>query len=504
MQGALKLGRRWLYLVHRWIGVGACLLFAMWFVSGLVMMYVPYPRLTDRERLGGLDAIDWGQVKLRPDQAVEAAGSTGWPQRLKLEMMAGEPVYRVADFRRETLSARDGRRIEAVDRTQALAIARGFSRLSAPAAVGAVERDQWTVGEGFDAHRPLYKVAFADPDRTVLYVSSNTGEVVLDTRRVERLWNWVGTVPHWIYFTRLRSNGPAWTQVILWTSGLGMVGAVSGLWIGLLRLHTRRRYRDERVSPYRGWMKWHHVGGLVTGLTLATWVFSGWLSMGPNGWFEGSALDFTARARYAAAGAAFPFDPSAARFPAGAKEARFVWVAGRPEVVLSDAALHRTVIDGRTGQPLRVGEAALFDNARTLLPQAHLARRQRLVAEDVYWYAHHAEPRLPMLRAVFDDRAGTWFHIDPLTGELAGMMTANDRLGRWAFNFLHDFDLPLLLNSRPSWDILMWVLLLGGLTISVSGVVIAWRRLKRKGAEIRAWARRLGRKRAPVVLPGAE
>jgi hypothetical protein len=30
--------RRWLYLGHRWLGIVTCLLFATWFVSGVVMM----------------------------------------------------------------------------------------------------------------------------------------------------------------------------------------------------------------------------------------------------------------------------------------------------------------------------------------------------------------------------------------------------------------------------------------------------------------------------------
>ncbi|MEP6837614.1 MAG: PepSY domain-containing protein, partial [Bradyrhizobium sp.] len=42
----VRQARRWLYVVHRWIGIGTCLLFAMWFVSGVVMMYVAFPQLT--------------------------------------------------------------------------------------------------------------------------------------------------------------------------------------------------------------------------------------------------------------------------------------------------------------------------------------------------------------------------------------------------------------------------------------------------------------------------
>ena len=49
--------RRWLYAVHRWIGIGTCLLFAMWFMSGVVMMYVAFPQLTNRERWSALPEI---------------------------------------------------------------------------------------------------------------------------------------------------------------------------------------------------------------------------------------------------------------------------------------------------------------------------------------------------------------------------------------------------------------------------------------------------------------
>jgi len=43
-----------LYIGHRWIGIATCLLFAMWFVSGLVMMYVAFPSLTEGERIAAL------------------------------------------------------------------------------------------------------------------------------------------------------------------------------------------------------------------------------------------------------------------------------------------------------------------------------------------------------------------------------------------------------------------------------------------------------------------
>lgn len=486
-QQALKLGRRWLYFIHRWVGIASALLFAMWFCTGLVMMYVPYPSLTPRERLVGLGSIDWSQVKVTPQEALGSVGVTTWPKRFVLEMLDGHPVYRIWNKERLTVSAQDGGRIGSVSGHQAIEIAKGFGRWDGPATVQTVAQDQWTVAGGYNPNRPLYKVTLEDRPATTLYVSSRSGEVVLDTTRFERFWNWVGTVPHWIYFTEIRKDQPLWRQLILWTSGIGVVGAITGIWIGLLRLRLKRRYAHGKMTPYKGWMKWHHVGGLVTGVTVTTWIVSGWLSVNPNNWFTRSSPDAASVSRFAGHdAAAFPFVPATAQIPDGMKEAKFAWVAGRPVVILSDPEMRRNILDGRAGQPTTVDQVALVSNAPMLLPDSRVTLRTRLDQEDVYWYGHHAEPRLPVLRIGFDDKDKTWFHIDATTGEVLGTMTQSDRTERWAFNFLHDFDLPVLLNSRPSWDILVWSLATGGLVTSITSVVIGWRHLKRKKKELDA------------------
>src|SRR5215210_1120612 len=43
-----------LVLAHRWLGIAFCLLFAMWFASGIVMRFIAYPSLTEEERIAGL------------------------------------------------------------------------------------------------------------------------------------------------------------------------------------------------------------------------------------------------------------------------------------------------------------------------------------------------------------------------------------------------------------------------------------------------------------------
>jgi uncharacterized iron-regulated membrane protein len=473
--------RRWLYIGHRWIGIVTCLLFVMWFVSGVVMMYVAFPRLTESERLAALPDLQWSKVAISPDRAMTIAGLKRYPRELRLDMLDKEPVYRIAgwDGERVVVSARDGRIIDRVTPQQALAVARRHPAAADVHMIGTIDRDQWSVTARFDPSRPLFLIALGDPGGTQLYVSERSGEIVLDTTRTERIWNWLGSIPHWIYPTILRKDGPLWRSVVLWISGVCMIVAVSGIWIGILRVRLSRRYSNGAMTPYRGWMAWHHITGFFAGVFVLTWMFSGWLSLNPGGYFAGRGASREMALRYA--GHETP--DIAAEFRARPQgemvEARFVWLGGRPLMIAVDREDRPRVLDPVSGAPAPLSDAQIFAAARHLMPKAEMTIQQRLVAEDAYWYSHHQQRVLPVLRVGFDDAAQSWFHIDPRTGDILGRSDASRRTYRWLFNALHSLDFHALIAHRPAWDIVVWLLSLLGVVISASGVVIGWRRLTR-------------------------
>ena len=177
---------------------------------------------------------------------------------------------------------------------------RSTLRAPAPARyLGKIERDQWTVPNGLNAYRPLHHIALGDTPGTEVYVSDRTGEIVRDTTRHERFWNWCGAVLHWVYFTELRKDRELWRQLVLWIAGMGMVVVFTGIVVGLVRWRPRRRYRSGKTSPYHGMMRWHHVLGLVAAVPLWTWIMSGWLSMEPGQWFSERRLERVMYERYA-------------------------------------------------------------------------------------------------------------------------------------------------------------------------------------------------------------
>src|SRR5258708_33175356 len=74
---------------HRSLGVVVGLLMLVWFASGIVMMYVAYPELTDRDRLASLAPIPWEACcslysqNFADDEPIRA---------VQIQSLAGEPV----------------------------------------------------------------------------------------------------------------------------------------------------------------------------------------------------------------------------------------------------------------------------------------------------------------------------------------------------------------------------------------------------------------------------
>jgi uncharacterized iron-regulated membrane protein len=477
----IRRGRRWLHIVHRWIGIVTCLLFAMWFISGVVMMYVAFPQLTDRERWSALPPIAWDGVRVTPDRAMAIAGFARYPRELRLVMLDNTPAYRLLgwDGTQKTVSAIDSRIIDHVTPGQALGVARFHPNAAEPRMIDTIDRDQWSVTARFDPLRPFFLIALGDDAGTQVYVSARTGEIALDTTRNERIWNWLGSIPHWIYPTALRKDGASWRQVVLWISGTGVVVAVSGFWIGILRLRLGRRYASGAVTPYRCWMAWHHIAGLIGGVFVLTWIFSGWLSLNPGGYFANHGIPHDMMARYGGQDAPKILAEFSSKPHSAAVEARFAWLGGRPLMALSGRDGRKSTADPATGSPTVVSEDQIVAAASRLLPNATITLRQRLIQPDAYWYSHHQERLVPVLRVGFDDDGRTWFHIDPRTGDILDRTDDSRRSYRWLFNALHSLDFPLLLRYRPAWDAVVWLLSLLGMIISASGIVIGWRRLVR-------------------------
>lgn len=470
--------KRWLYLIHRWIGIATCLLFVMWFASGLVMLYVPFPSLERDEEFQGLAPIAWERVVQLP-QAEEPL------RQLTLEMRGDRPIWRLSpwDAPPSSVWADSGTPAGSAGREEARAIAASFG--DAPVtAMRMIHADQWTVGSGYDWHRPLWKAELAGEGGRVLYVSSRTGQVVLDTAQTERFWNWLGSVPHWLYPRALRADQPLWRQVVMWVSGPCILVALTGIWIGLMRIRPgARRFKGGRMTPYRGWMKWHHVSGLVGSAFLMLWIFSGWLSVDPFRLFASEGISAPARQSYAGASVEVPDNLIAlADRSEGATRLVVQAAAGSSFLRVQKHGSEDIVLAADTLAPHRVDMALVQEKLSALFPGAAILSVETLTRPDAYWYAVRSEVHLPVLRVKYDDDAKSWVHIDPATGEILGHSDSRRRIYRWLFDLFHRWDLNLLLHSPPARVLLIWLMSIAGLISSATAVYVGWRRLRRTRA----------------------
>src|SRR5882672_1181518 len=86
--------KRTLIFVHRWLGVSLCLVFLLWFPSGIGMMYWDYPSVGPAERVDRSPALDASSIHVSPSQATAALGLSQPPVQLRLNTFDGRPVYR--------------------------------------------------------------------------------------------------------------------------------------------------------------------------------------------------------------------------------------------------------------------------------------------------------------------------------------------------------------------------------------------------------------------------
>lgn len=500
--------KRWLYLIHRWLGIAVALVMLAWFLSGMVMLYVGYPKLTTAERLAALPPLPREGCCAPLAQAVAAAhayrSTLPTPatrsrhadaQTWRLTSVAARPRLIVGGegLQPVAVDAVSGRVVEHVSRDEARAAAGHFARGAPVRWLAEVNEDAWTHSRALDGHRPLHLVAVDDAQGRWLYVSSRTGEVVRDASASERRWGWVGAWLHWLYVARGGVLDPWWSEIVIALALAGSATALSGVVIGLWRWRFRGTYRNGRRTPYAGRAaRWHHVAGLVGGLLACTWVLSGLLSMNPWRLFDapGPKPDLAAYAGTAADPARAP-DPTrvlqqlAAQ---GAAAREIVWhrVGGHSLAQAMGEGTPRLFAHA-SAQALAAVPAALWQGAANrLLPGAAIVQQEWLSDYDRWYYARQAhtmtgsrERPLPAVRLRLADPNQTWVVIDPRSGTIVQISDRHQRVGRWLFAFLHSFDLPALLALRPGWDLWMLGFSLAGTVLSGTAVVTAARRLRR-------------------------
>jgi hypothetical protein len=448
---------KWLFLLHRWLGIVLGLVLVLWCLSGFVMMYKPYPELDEAAQLATLAPLDLSACCELPAEFAQAEARF---DAATLRMLGTKPVLELVNTggSRELLRLASGETLGHVDENEARALAAAFAAargLGNPVAPEQIHNDQWTVYGAYNRHRPLYKFSASDAAGTQWYLSSRTGEIIQHTTREQRVWGWLGAVVHWLYPTLLRQHVALWANTVIWLTIAGVFLSVTGLYFGLRQYKTRK---TGRKSPYRGLSAWHHYCGLLFGVLTLSWVFSGLFSMNPWGLLEGDGVDpelvrLRGGSMEGAEVAQVLQSLRAAELPQGTVAVELHELLGELQLVAVDAHAGRSRLD-----PLQLHPAPLAQDlpqrlAASLIPEGD-TRVDLLQQDDAYYYSHHVQVPLPVWRIMRTDGSGSRYYLDPRDGRLLSKVDPAQRWNRWLFEGLHRLDFTALLRQRPLWDLL--------------------------------------------------
>lgn len=422
-----------IYKVHKWLGLPMLVLFAMWYISGCVMLYHRFPRLSSGEReVCVLDTASaarlWGEMP-ETFRSASITFSGHRPQISVGKRVIGAYTPTRADL--DTIAAGFGLSVARVDTLADL--------------------DKWTPMQKYEGDLPLLRVV--SPEDTYLYVSSTTGSPLQYCTRTQRFWSWLGPLPHYLYITPLRRNADAWHAVVIALSGVCTLSVLIGLVIAVRFVVKRRKLK---VFGKRWWQQ-HFIWGLFAGVFMLMFIFSGMMSM----------VDFGTHTSHDSS-AVTDVESSSIDPALLAGEFRDCRIEKVPFTVISKRAGKKTTrITPQGSEPDYSPEA--------VIPVIEQMTGEKVtdcheVTDDIFYYSKGR----PAWRAEAGENLVYWND-----NGYYRVMTPPARARRICYSMLHNVRLPWL-NAHPVLhDVLMWILLLSGLVITVTGGVLAFRALRR-------------------------
>ncbi len=477
--------RRTIIQLHNFTGSLLSLVLLSWFISGIVMIFHGFPhapRESNFLRLDTFKPVHFKDLQAPPED---------FEGRVILELCEDRAVYRLYG---------KGRAQQLIDASSLLPLppftesyARKLCNACGKGLVSGIQvlekTDSWIPWSSYNKLLPFYKCSMDDPGRTVLYVSAVSGEIIQETNRTKRWAARFGAIPHWIYFKKLRLNVEAWSAVIIVLALLGLVVSISGLYMGLAFAGKRK----GRLSPYKKrWYRWHHLTGFFFGIFLFTFLISGFFSMvSVPDWMAGvrkkekiairwnQSLDMKGHAGLTPAAIFNGLEQKE-----GIRRIEWKTMRGRPSYRVYYDRYREAVIYTREGEQIIKAPPLSTDDVKTygksLFGELPFSIEVMQNYDRYYTGSASRYRPLPIYRVSVEDAAASCLYIDPATGEEIRRTNRNSRISRWLYRALHTLDFPALKRAEPLRKALLIFLSLGGIALSVTGLVLSFKWFRRK------------------------
>jgi hypothetical protein len=448
------------------------------------MIYHTFPKVANRDKYAHMDAINDSIPQV--NNVLNRIDSSVVINRLSLKANENTSFFEVAasdkTFRLPADNSQDS--ISKPDYNQIQSYAQKWSQGEIIRVDTLYELEQWIPFGYLRKDFPIYKFYFDDEEKHQLYVSSLTGEALQFTNKNNRFWAWVGAIPHWVYFTSLRQNSQLWVDVVVWLSGIGCIMCIAGIILGIRSYIKQYRRKKKWETPYKKFAyKWHHILGFFFGLFVFTFVFSGMMSLAkvPQ-WmvkvhnpeiqdllFEPDPVNVS---NYN-----LDYQKILDEYPGRVKSIE--WAS------FGDVPLYSVIIDNKVHVfnasdtillPLTISEE-MIKNKLSKIHQEAITITQ-LDAYDNYYVGTSNHLPLPVYKVDVADADNSTYYINSKNGNTRYYNT-NTKVRRWSYQALHSFELGFLVKRPVLWNIVMWTTMIGGTLVSVTGVWLGVRYIRR-------------------------
>lgn len=486
-----------MYAIHRVLGTLLSILFLVWFLSAFVMMYHGFPRVNQRKQLAKQEFLREGQsaMSLLPIDSVLTQLPPEEPvMDIALKREKGRTALQVRTFHTSYTLPVDT--VTVVDTIPDL-LRTVKQWCDAPIArVDTMYRlDQWIPFGSMKKELPIYKYHFADAEKHQLYIGSQSGKVLQFTDRDERFWAWLGAIPHWVYFTRLRQDLELWSNTVIALSGIGCIMVIAGIWVAVDVWRKSRRRKAAGFSPYRKkWYHWHYVSGIFFGIFVLTFVFSGMMSLAEiPSWISHPTLSIDPRRAFhepkpQMEEIRLDYRLVLAAYP-DAKQVEWSNFCQHPYYTVKgeDMEVYIDATDS-VPRPLQLSKEEVEEAVQNIyekekLPYPVTLQTERLDHFETYYrdmsQMYKNVSLLPVWKITADDEDHSVYYVNPQTGAVRYVNTTA-RWKYWTYPALHRMRIAGLNSNVTLRKTVLWILLLGGTVVSTTGIVLSVNYLRRK------------------------
>lgn len=248
-----------------------------------------------------------------------------------------------------------------------------------------------------------------------------------------------------------------------------------GIWV------FYRNRKNGLRSPYKKWwLHWHHISGMIFGLFALTFVFSGmmslvdlpdWMQKGkqksPEIRFRGCEGGMLAPERYVLDYRCISDSLE------GVKSIEWSSYGGHPYYVVQSSSGKMNVDASQSAavKPFRLTEGMVRKTVERLHGREAGYTLEWMTEFDEDYYSRRGMLTLPVYKVVVNDELHTRHYFNPKT-LYHRQMNDNDRLRGVLYNGLHSLNFKCLTDCPVLWNTVMYILLVGGIFLSLTGVVL--------------------------------